>query len=153
MQSPARMFDAPNALRHHAVVGSSAAALRDFYEYFGFSHLVSEEVPDTTYIRALSGGAWSAARILKVGNDTGDVLEIIEPTGLSEATDTNSVTNWAHIAVTVANCDQAATWAASVGGGSHVGGPVTNPDAPYRVAYVRDPAGNLIEIVERLSTL
>jgi len=136
-------------LRHHAVVGLSGRTLRSFYEYFGFTHLVVEEIPDTSYIQALTGGAWSSALIVKLKNDDGDVLEIIEPTGLTAAKDTSTASSWGHIAIAVINCDQAIQRVVEMGG-IQVGGPVTNPDSPYRVAYVRDPAGNLMELVERL---
>ena len=149
MPSVQRTVDSHNALRHHAVIGLSGKVLRDFYEYFGFTHLVVEEIPDTAYIQALTGGAWSSALIVKLKNDDGDVLEIIEPQGLLEAIDFSTVTSWAHIAITVTNCDQATQDVVELGG-SQVGGPITNPDSPYRVAYVRDPAGNLVELVERL---
>jgi len=150
MPSVQRTVDSHNALRHHAVIGLSGKALRGFYAYFGFTHLIAEELPDTPYIQALSGGAWSSAVIFKLKNDDGDVLEIIEPKGLIAAEEFSMVTSWAHIAITVTNCDQATQRVIEMGG-SEVGGPVTNPDSPYRVAYVRDPAGNLLELVERLA--
>lgn len=151
MPSVQRTVDSHNALRHHAVIGPSGKVLRDFYSVFGFTHLVVEELPDTRYIQALSGGAWSSAVIVKLKNDDGDVLEIIEPKGLIAAEEFSMVTSWAHIALTVTNCDQETQRVIDMGG-SKVGGPVTNPDAPYRVAYVRDPAGNLLELVERLKS-
>jgi catechol 2,3-dioxygenase-like lactoylglutathione lyase family enzyme len=137
-------------LRHHAVIGLSGKCLRDFYGHFGFTHLVVEEIPGTSYIQALTGGAWSSAVIVKLKNDDGVVLEIIEPKGLIAAEEFSTVTSWAHIAITVTNCDQATQHVVEMGG-SEVGGPITNPDSPYRVAYVRDPAGNLIELVEYLA--
>ncbi len=149
MPSVQRTVDSHNALRHYAVIGLSGRTLRSFYEYFGFTHLVVEEIPDTSYIQALTGGAWSSALIVKLKNDDGDVLEIIEPSGLAAVEDTSTVTSWAHIAIAVTNCDQATQRVVDMGG-SQVGGPITNPDSPYRVAYVRDPAGNLVELVERL---
>lgn len=150
MPSMQRTVDSHNALRHHAVIGLSGKVLRDFYAYFGFTHLIVEELPDTPYIQTLSGGAWSSAVIVKLKNGDGDVLEIIEPKGLIAAGEFSMVTSWAHIAIAVTNCDQATQRVIEMGG-SQVGGPITNPDSPYRVAYVRDPAGNLIELVERLA--
>jgi len=149
MPSVQRTVDSHNALRHHAVIGLSGKVLRDFYEYFGFTHLVVEEIPDASYIQALTGGAWSSALIIKLKNYDGHVLEIIEPEGLSAANDFSTVTSWAHIAIAVTNCDQATQRVVEMGG-SQVGGPISNPDSPYRVAYVRDPSGNLIELVESL---
>ena len=66
MPSAQRTVDSHNALRHHAVVGLSGRTLRSFYEYFGFTHLVVEEIPDTSYIQALTGGAWSSAVIVQL---------------------------------------------------------------------------------------
>ncbi len=149
MPSQPRTIDSQNALRHHAVIGLSGKVLRDFYGHFGFTHLVVEEIPDTSYIQALSGGAWSSAVIVKLKNEDGVVLEIIEPSGLVETKDFSTVVSWAHIAIAVTNCDQETERVIAMGG-SQVGGPVTNPDSLYRVSYVRDPAGNLIELVERL---
>jgi catechol 2,3-dioxygenase-like lactoylglutathione lyase family enzyme len=149
MPSVQRTVDSHNALRHHAVVGLSGRTLRSFYEYFGFTHFVVEEIPDTSYIQALTGGAWSSAVVVKLKNDDGDVLEIIEPKGLTAAKDFSTVTGWGHIAIAVINCDQATQRVVEMGG-TKVGVPITNPDSPYRVAYVRDPSGNLIELVERL---
>jgi catechol 2,3-dioxygenase-like lactoylglutathione lyase family enzyme len=140
----------PNTLRHHAVTGASATVLRDFYAYFGFSHLIVEESPNPDYIKALTGGAWSAARILKLRNAVGDVLEIIEPSDSSGEATFGGAGNWSHLAFTVDNCDQAVSDVLGMGG-QLVGNSVTNPDAPYRLAYVRDPAQNLIELVEGLS--
>ena len=138
-----------NALRHHAVTGPSAAILRDFYEYFGFTQLIVEETPDPEYIQALTGGVWSAARILKLKNSVGDVLEIIEPSILAGELTSGGAGNWSHLAFTVISCDEAVSEVLGMGG-HLVGGPVTNPEAPFRVAYVRDPADNLIEIVQPL---
>ena len=138
-----------NALRHHAVTGPSATILRDFYEYFGFTQLIVEELPDPEYIQALTGGAWSAARILKLKNSVGDVLEIIEPFVLANEFIPGGAGNWSHLAFTVNSCDEAVNDVLRMGG-HLVGGPITNPEAPFRVAYVRDPADNLIEIVQPL---
>ena len=138
-----------NTLRHHAVTGPSAAILRDFYEYFGFTGLIVEESPDPEYIQALTGGVWSAARILKLKNSVGDVLEIIEPSILAGELTSGGAGNWSHVAFTVISCDEAVSEVLGMGG-HLVGGPVTNPEAPFRVAYVRDPADNLIEIVQPL---
>jgi len=139
-----------NTLRHHAVTGPSAAVLQDFYAYFGFTRLIVEELPDSDYIKTLSGGAWFGARILKLRNAVGDVLEIIEPSDSSVEATFGGAGNWSHLAFTVNNCDEVVSAVLTMGG-QLVGGPVTNPDAPYRVAYVRDPAQNLIELVEGLS--
>ena len=138
-----------NALRHHAVTGPSATILRDFYEYFGFTQLIVEETPDQEYIQALTGGAWSAAHILKLKNSVGDVLEIIEPSILADEFSSGGAGNWSHLAFTVLSCDEAVSDVLGIGG-HLVGGPVTNPEAPFRVAYVRDPALNLIELVEAM---
>jgi len=150
MPSVQRTVDSHNALRHHAVLGLSGKILRNFYGFLGFTQLIAEEIPDASYIQTLTSGAWSSAVIVKLKNDDGDVLEIIEPKGLIAAEEFSMVTSWAHIAITVTNCDQATQRVIEMGG-SEVGGPVTNPDSPYRVAYVRDPAGNLLELVERLA--
>jgi catechol 2,3-dioxygenase-like lactoylglutathione lyase family enzyme len=138
------------ALRHHAVTGPSATVLQDFYEYFGFTHLIVEELPDSDYIKTLSGGAWFGARILKLRNAVGDVLEIIEPSDSSVEATFGGAGNWSHLAFTVVNCDEVVSAVLAMGG-QLVGGPVTNPEAPFKVAYVRDPAQNLIELVEGLS--
>ena len=138
-----------NHLRHHAVIGQSAEALRMFYEYFGFTKLLVKELPDPNYIRALTGGSWSSALILKLKNANGDVLEIIEPTPTSATSASVAVENWSHIAFTVAHCDNA-VHELVLRGARLVGEAVSNPGAPYRVAYLRDPAGNLVEIVQSL---
>lgn len=137
------------ALRHHAVTGPSAAVLQDFYAYFGFIQLVVEESPNPDYIKALSGGAWSGARIVKLRNAVGDVLEIIEPSDSSGDATFGRAGNWSHLAFTVDNCDEAVRDVLAMGG-QLVGGPVINPEAPYKVAYVRDPHDNLLEIVQTL---
>jgi len=138
-----------STLRHHAVTGPSAAVLQDFYAYFGFTQLVVEESPNSDYIKSLSGGAWSGARILKLRNAVGDVLEIIEPTDSSVEATFGGAGNWSHIAFTVDNCDEVVRAVLAMGG-QLVGGPVINPEAPYKVAYVRDPHDNLLEIVQAL---
>ena len=139
-----------NNLRHHAVTGPSASILRDFYAYFGFTQLIVEESPDPEYIQALTGGAWSGARILKLMNSVGDVLEIIEPSGLPGEAAAGGTEGWSHLAFSVTSCDDAVNDVLGMGG-HLVGGPSTNPEAPFRVAYVRDPARNLIELVEATS--
>ena len=138
-----------NALRHHAVTGPSAFILRDFYAYFGFTQLIVEESPDPEYIQSLTGGAWSAALILKLKNSAGEVLEIIEPSASSGEHSFGGAGNWSHLAFTVLSCNEAVSDVLGIGG-HLVGGPVTNPEAPFRVAYVRDPALNLIELVEAM---
>jgi catechol 2,3-dioxygenase-like lactoylglutathione lyase family enzyme len=139
----------PNTLRHHAVTGPSASVLQDFYAYFGFIQLIVEEFPNPDYIKTLTGGAWSAARILKLRNEVGDVLEIIEPLDPSGLVTFGGAGNWSHLAFSVNDCDQAVKDVLAMGG-QLVGGPVTNPEAPYKVAYVRDPHYNLLEIVQAL---
>lgn len=139
----------PNTLRHHAVTSLSAAVLRDFYAYFGFIQLIVEESPSPEYIKALTGGAWSAARILKLRNAVGDILEIIEPFDPSGEGTFGGAGNWSHLAFTVNNCEEAVKDVLAMGG-HLVGGPVTNPESPYKVAYVRDPQDNLLEIVQVL---
>ncbi|MSX63185.1 MAG: hypothetical protein F2763_00635 [Actinobacteria bacterium] len=131
------------------MTGPSANILQEFYEYFGFTQLIIEESPDPEYIQALTGGAWSAARILKLKNSVGDVLEIIEPSILAGELTSGGAGNWSHLAFTVLSCDEAVSDVLGMGG-HLVGGPVTNPEAPFRVAYVRDPALNLIELVEAM---
>ena len=131
------------------MTGPSATILRDFYGYFGFTQLIVEESPDPEYIQALTGGAWSAARILKLRNSVGDVLEIIEPLVLANEFISGGAGDWSHLAFAVTNCDEAVSDVLGMGG-LLVGGPITNPEAPFRVAYVRDPADNLLEIVQAL---
>lgn len=138
-----------NAVRHHAVTGPSASVLRDFYAYFGFTELIVEESPDPEYIQALTGEAWQAALILKLKNSDGEILEIIEPSASSDGHISGGAGNWSHLAFTVNSCDDAVKDVLGMGG-LLVGGPITNPEAPFRVAYVRDPADNLIEIVQPL---
>ena len=79
----------------------------------------------------------------------GDVLEIIEPLDPSGSVTFGGAENWSHLAFSVNNCDQAVKDVLAMGG-QLVGGPVTNPEAPYKVAYVRDPHYNLLEIVQAL---
>jgi catechol 2,3-dioxygenase-like lactoylglutathione lyase family enzyme len=132
------------------VTGPSASDLKAFYALFGFIHNGVEEHPNLEYIRVLSGGAWSNALILKLTNPSGDVLEIIEPSWSSEHQLPEMAQGWSHLAFSVSSCDEAVHHIVE-NGGLLVGGPTTNPDAPFRVAYVRDPAANLIELVETLS--
>ncbi|MFZ4819971.1 MAG: VOC family protein [Limisphaerales bacterium] len=140
---------AANYLRHHAVTGPSASALVEFYGHFGFTELVAQEVPLQSYIQALSGGAWESALIVKLRNPNGDTLEIIEPVGTAGRSVEVDSAGWSHLAFTVYNCDESVRYLLGRGG-VLVGGPATNPDAPFRVAYIRDPALNLIELVEAL---
>ena len=139
-----------NAIRHFAITGPSAEALREFYAFLGFIHLVKEEVPEPEYIAALTGGKWSGAVILKLSNARGQVLEIIEPVLPEGGENSKLLFGWSHLAFTVNDCE-ASVNAVRSKGGILVGGPEVNPQEPFKVAYVRDPAGNLIELVEALN--
>ena len=145
--SKMRTNSAVNFLRHHGIIGPSSSNLVEFYSYFGFTDVVAEEIPSGPYIQALSGGAWESAVVVKLRNSHGDTLEVIQPQSTSEGDALVISAGWSHMAFTVGNCDDSVQHVLSAGG-FLVGGPITNPDAPFRVAYVRDPAMNLIELVE-----
>ena len=135
--------------RHCAVTGSSLEVLIDFYGNLGFTDVVATEVPNHVYIEALSGGAWESARIAKLSNSEGMLLEVIEPHFAENRRENKASLPWSHIALTVHCCNEVTAQIVKAGG-MLVGGPIDNPDSLYRVAYVRDPYGNLLELVEPL---
>lgn len=116
-----------------------------FYAELGFDKHVADEVPDVEYMTMLSGGGLAHVSISKYANEQGSLIEVISvPSALP-----STPPPWNHVAVSVGDC--AATVEALVaGGGSLVGGPVQSTSGPYLVAYVRDPSGNLVELVQRL---
>ncbi len=85
--------------------------------------------------------------VVKLRNSHGDTLEIIKPQCTSEGDAQVICTGWIDLAFTFGNCDESVECVLSAGG-FLVGGPITNADARFRVAYARDPAMKLIELVE-----
>ena len=136
-------------VRHFGITVDDAQAALMFYGFFGFKHQGTVEIPDSKYIANLSNGHWQSALIYKLKDIQGQTLEIIELEAKQNSLPRQQLTQWSHIAFTVDNCAKAVLELESLGG-ECIGGPVQNPDAPFYVAYIRDPSGNLIEIVEAL---
>lgn len=138
-------MDSPGTLRHAAVIEYLRTPVAWFYAELGFDTLMANEIPDVEYMSALTGGGLARVSISKYANASGALIEIISvPLGLP-----SSPPNWNHIAVSVGDCAATVESLAS-GGGTVVGGPVHSTSGPYLVAYVRDPSGNLVELVERV---
>ena len=138
-------MDRPGTLRHVAVIEYCDAPIAWIYQRLGFRNCTSIEVPETAYISELSGGAWSEIRISKYANEYGSQVEIVSlplPRGPERG-------NWNHIAVSVDDCSVLVADLVR-GGAILTGGPVRSSSGPYLVAYLRDPSGNLIELVQRL---
>ena len=134
------------AVRHHAVVVADLDAARDFYGVLGFRRLHFLGAANESFVRQLSGKAWLSLDVCKLANEHGDVVECLRPIE-SEVSAISVGCSWSHIALTVSNCEEAIEELCELGA-TRVGGPVRDPDAPFRVSYLRDPWGNLIEIVE-----
>lgn len=147
--SPSEIQAYDHHFRHFAVTGDSLEGLMNFYGGLGFTERVAYEVPDRDYIQVLSGQMWDSARIAKLSNRDGVVLELIEPHFVADRRSEVAPSLWSHFAVTVECCHRAVAEIVDAGG-TLVGGPTDNPDSPYRVAYARDPYGNLLELVEPL---
>lgn len=137
-------MDEPGTLRHVAVIEFADAPIAWFYERLGFDSCVATEVPEESYLRALTGDQLSSASIKKFSNGRGGLIEVISvPDRLSASL------VWNHIAISVSDCSGSVR-ELTEGGASLVGGPICSPSGPYKVAYIRDPSGNLVELVERL---
>lgn len=143
-------FEPPNpSFRHHGVVVESIALGREFYRQLGFSSVAQFAQADDGFIKTLSGGAWTSAVVLKLVSPCGIVLELIEPTWQSGRKRGQAAPGevWSHVSLTVEDVETL-TVALSLEGGTVVGGPVKDPSAPFAVAYLRDPFGNLLELVQ-----
>lgn len=138
-------MDEPGTMRHTAVIEYLNAPIIWFYAELGFDTLVAEEIPDSDYMTTLSGGELSNISIGKYANTQGSIVEVIS---IPSERPPNPPA-WSHIAVSVHNC-AAMVESLVTRGGSLVGGPVESTSGPYVVAYVRDPSGNLVELVQRL---
>lgn len=138
-------MDSQGFLRHAAVIEYSNAPIAWFYTRLGFSQCVATEEPETEYIRELSGGEWSDVSIMKFTNSYGSVIEIIS----LPSPRTDSIVSWSHVAISVEDCQSLVNELVAAGA-ALVGGPIRSPSGPYVVAYVRDPSGNLVEIVQRV---
>lgn len=137
-------MDSPGTFRHAAVIEYRDSPVSWFYSELGFDTLISSEIPDIEYMGALSGGALSSVSISKYENPQGSLIEVIS---VPFAAPSNCLP-WNHVAISVGDC-AAITESLVRGGGSLVGGPVQSTSGPYLVAYVRDPSGNLVELVQR----
>ena len=138
-------MDEPGTLRHAAVIEYCDAHIAWFYRTLGFKACTATEQPDTGYIEQLSGGAWSQVSISKYSNSYGSVVEIISLPSRRPV----FVEVWNHIAISVEDC-QASVSELVDQGATVTGGPIRSPSGPFIVAYVRDPSGNLVELVQRL---
>lgn len=139
-------MDKPGTLRHAAVIEYLKAPVSWFYAELGFNKRVTDEVPDIGYMTALSGGSLGSVFISKYANEQGSIIEVISFPSAPPPTPPP----WNHVAVSVRNCAEMVD-SLVTGGGTLVGGPVQSPSGPYLVAYVRDPSGNLVELVQRLA--
>jgi catechol 2,3-dioxygenase-like lactoylglutathione lyase family enzyme len=135
--------DRLGAIRHVAVIDTPNIRVKDFYRALGFNHSLVVEHPDAEYIRALTGEAFCDFRVEKLSNDLGFVVEIVT------IGDAHFLLNrcWSHFALTVVSLERTLAHTDTYGG-EVVGGPIRSPDGPFVVAYIRDPAGNLVELVE-----
>ena len=138
-------MDDPGFLRHAAVIEFADAPIAWFYESLGFSSRSRVEIPNEDYIATLSGGAIKRASIRKYANAWGSLIEIISLPVMREGS-----VSWNHVAVSVGDCDRVVDQVVREGA-LLVGGPVRSTSGPYVVAYVRDPSGNLVELVQRLT--
>lgn len=139
-------MDDPGTLRHAAVIEYDGAPVAWFYARLGFDVCKAVEIPDPEYMEKLSGGAMRDVAIRKYANRQGSLVEVIS---LPQPRPT-SVTSWNHVAVSVEDCASLVRELTEKGA-AVVGGPVRSTSGPYMVAYVRDPSGNLVELVQRLS--
>lgn len=138
-------MDEPGSFRHAAVIEYDGAPVRWFYRRIGFDVCTAVELPDPNYMATLSGGGMRNVEIRKYANRQGSLVEVISlPQSRGEAT-----SSWSHVAVTVEDC-ASIVLELTRNGASVVGGPLKSPSGPYLVAYVRDPSGNLVELVQRL---
>lgn len=136
-------------IRHQAVLVGELDQAREFYGLLGLRETIYHGTPCPSFICQLSGGAWRGVSIVKLSSSDGSVLELLRPEYSSDAGGSASP-SWNHVAFTVDDCLAMVNRLAKEGG-IQVGGPVTDPEAPFRVAYLRDPWGNLLEIVEQLT--
>lgn len=139
-------MDKPGTLRHAAVIEYSDAPIAWFYRKLGFSTCVATEEPEHEYIKELSGGAWSQVSINKFANGRGSIMEIISLPYPRR----HSTMAWNHVAISVEDCHSLVRELVKEGA-TVTGGPIRSPSGPYVVAYVRDPSGNLVELVQRVS--
>ncbi|HHG8771980.1 TPA: VOC family protein [Raoultella planticola] len=86
-----------------------------------------------------------ASYFVKIGDDI--AIELMSKPGLTEATADNNHTGWVHLAIAVGGAQQVDALAKRADGqGILVSPPRTTGDGYYE-AVIKDPDGNLIEIV------
>lgn len=136
-------------IRHHAVLVDDLHRAQEFYGLLGLRETIYDASPSPSFIRQLSGGAWRGCSIVKLSSTDGSILELLRP-DYSFDIPRSAGPCWNHVAFTVDDCLVMLNRLVREGG-IEVGGPVTDPEAPFRIAYLRDPWGNLLEIVEALS--
>lgn len=147
---PVRSVVTRITLRHVGLVVSDVGRAREFWARLGFTHLVADVIEDPAWMERL--GLPTDLRTVKLEAEPGHVIELYCPgpdhrSVAVETTDTGLEVErvhykvhrplFQHVAVTVADIEQVAP------GGWHL-----NPEGTAKVAFLVDPDGNRVELVE-----
>lgn len=140
-------------IRHAALVVSNLEKCYEFYgSFFGFK-TVSEATETGPFIEKVVGINDVKIKWVKLATPNGVLIELLQYLNpISSPKDHEQTSNQlghSHLAFTVGSMDQFVS-AFKSRGGVLINNPEVNPTRTAKVCYVRDPEGNLLEIVEEL---
>jgi len=126
-------------LRHVGIVVRDVATCREFYYKLGFTHARCSYERGNFIEKALHVKNVEI-EIVKLSNTDGDIIELLRVNTSQHGVVKHSriiSPGISHIALTVSEIDP-------------VHNPQTSPDGKVKVAFISDPEGNMIELVEEL---
>ena len=141
------------AVRHAGiVVQDMERCLRFYRDVLGFTIRVAAD-ESGPFINTMLGVPGVQVRTVKLAAREGQaLLELLEfraPVATPRRTIAVTTPGPTHVALTVADLDGLAPQLIAAGA-AFVGPPRVSPDGRIKAAYVRDPEGNFLELVEEL---
>jgi catechol 2,3-dioxygenase-like lactoylglutathione lyase family enzyme len=137
-------------IRHTGIVVRDLDKAIKFYEGLGFS-MWKKEFESGPYLDKVVGLKNVKIEIAKLKSPCGNLLELLQyhshPLDKKIKHQPSNQLGCSHIALTVKDIDEVLK-NIQANGGSLVNFPITTPDGKFRVAYVHDHEGVLLEIVE-----
>jgi catechol 2,3-dioxygenase-like lactoylglutathione lyase family enzyme len=137
-------------IRHTGIVVRDLDKAIKFYEGLGFS-MWKKEFESGPYLDKVVGLKNVKIEIAKLKSPCGNLLELLQyhshPLDKKIKRQPSNQLGCSHIALTVKDIDEVLK-NIQANGGSLVNFPITTPDGKFRVAYVHDHEGVLLEIVE-----
>lgn len=125
-------------LRHTGIVVRDIDICVDFYAHFGLV-IKSRDLERGDFLKNILSREDARAIIVKLSDDHGCIIELLQFVSPKSRRRERCLfdTGISHIALTVDHIDDEYE-------------PRTSPDGKVRVAFITDPEGNVVELVEEL---